>query len=351
MRAIRFNTAFKAIRGVKVFLNFEGGLTRGAVPSPEKQVEAQAKSLKDAKKRITIQRRILGERDREIFRLRELSKMHGVEEDALKERSAFRSSGKSAAGMLPEFLIIGAQKSGTTSLYHALVSHAHVVPAFKKELHFFNFTNKFAKGSEWYRSNFLPPGSENGRSIITGEASPYYLYHPLAARRASQVVPQAKLIVLLRNPVDRAYSDYQHKFRDGSETLSFEEAIEAEEERIGGERERMLADETYLSPNHRRYSYLTRGIYVDQLKEWHEHFDRGQMLIIKSEDYFARTADVTNLVLDFLELPVWDRKDAEGGKNRGGYDPMSPAVRERLESYFEPHNQRLYEYLGQDFGW
>jgi hypothetical protein len=90
---------------------------------------------------------------------------------------------------------------------------------------------------------------------------------------------------------------------------------------------------------------------VDQLKEWHEHFARDQLLIMKSEDFFARPEETLKDILNFLEVPAWDRKDFGKGSNKRSYDPMSPAVRERLESYFEPHNQRLYEYLGTDFGW
>jgi len=331
-------------------MNLECGFTRGVVPGHGQQVQDQAENLRTARKRIANQRRMLREKDREIFRLRELSTMDEPSEGNQEEQSTFQSSGKSATGILPDFLIIGAQKCGTTSLYHILMDHTHVAPAFKKELHYFD-SSKFAKGAEWYRSNFPPPSFENGQRIITGEASPYYLYHPLAARRASQVVPQAKLIALLRNPVDRAYSDYRHRFSDGVETLSFEEAIEAEEERISGEREKILADEGYLSTSHRRYSYLARGVYVDQLRQWHEYFERDQLLVMKSEDFFARPEESLKDVLDFLELPVWDRKDYGRGRNRRSYDPMSPAVRERLESYFEPHNQRLYEYLSADFGW
>jgi hypothetical protein len=217
-------------------------------------------------------------------------------------------------------------------------------------VHYFD-SRQFDKGEGWYRSNFPPPSSENGQRVITGEASPYYLYHPLAAKRAAQVVPQARLIALLRNPVDRAYSDYNHRFRDGIETLSFEEAIEAEEERISGEKERMLADEGYLSASHRRHSYLARGVYVDQIKEWHEHFARDQFLVLKSEDFFKDTGKIMQIVCNFLGLPDWDREGFGQGKNRRRYDPMSPAVREKLQDYFEPHNQRLYEYLGTDFGW
>jgi hypothetical protein len=255
------------------------------------------------------------------------------------------------SGSLPDFLIIGAQKAGTTFLYYLLCQHPYVAPTSEKELHYFD-SQRINRGIEWYRSNFPPPSSKDGRRVIAGEASPYYLYHPLAAKRAAEFVPEAKLIALLRNPVDRAYSDYQNRLREGNEFLSFEEAIEAEEERIGGEREKMLADEGYSSTSHRRHSYLARGVYVDQLKEWHEHFEKDQLLVIKSEDFFARPEESLGGVFDFLELPVWRPELLSVSlRNESDYEPMDPATRERLESYFEPHNQRLYEYLGTDFGW
>ena len=111
---------------------------------------------------------------------------------------------------LPDFLIIGAQKCGTSFLYRFLVKHPHVKSAFVKEVHYFDLN--FAKGNNWYRSNF-PLQVRNTRTYITGEASPYYLFHPHAARRASMVVPDAKLLILLRNPVDRAHSHYQHQVK------------------------------------------------------------------------------------------------------------------------------------------
>ncbi|MGF1472416.1 MAG: sulfotransferase domain-containing protein [Rubrobacteraceae bacterium] len=260
------------------------------------------------------------------------------------------NGGDSHIGSLPEVLVIGTQKGGTTSFYNSVLSkHSHFMAAAKKEIHYFD-TPKFSKGIEWYRSNFPPPIWKDGRKVITGEASPYYMFHPLAARRAASTVPYAKLIVLLRNPVDRAHSDYQHKVRAGNEHLDFEQAIEAEEKRIRGEKEKMMADGDYISRNYRRYSYLSRGIYVDQLIEWHKYFPQDQCLILKSEAFFEDPGTTAKLVFDFLDLPE-EEVDVEEILNKGTYSPMNPDTRQRLEDYFEPHNQRLYEYLGVDFGW
>ncbi len=360
MPSIRLNKAFKVAKDIKAYFHLEGGFTRGVVPDPKKQIEDQANKLRNARKRISKQRQAIRVKDREIERLEKLSASNTSNASKASDAPAKgkqapqknpRRISKPGDGSLPEFLILGAQKSGTSSLYSFLKDHPQVAPASKKEVHYFD-SPAFRRGEGWYRSNFPAPSSTNGHKIITGEASPYYLYHPLVPKRAAHLLPNARLIALLRNPVDRAYSDYNHRLSDGIETLSFEEAIEAEEERIKGEKEKMLTQEGYFSPNHRRYSYLARGIYVDQLEDWHEHFGRDQLLVIKSEDFFSRTGKVMQQVLDFLELPAWEEKKSFGqGTNRRSYDKMSPQTRSKLEKYFEPHNQRLYEYLDTDFGW
>jgi hypothetical protein len=252
---------------------------------------------------------------------------------------------------LPDFLIIGAQKCGTTFLYQLLVQHPRVKSAFLKEVHYFDLN--FAKGDNWYRSNF-PLQMRNTRKYITGEASPYYLFHPHAAKRASMVVPDAKLITLLRNPVDRAYSHYQHQVKrvpgKARETLTFEEAIEAEDRILPAEVSNLLQDEYYQSPSHRTRSYLSRGIYVDQLLVWSSFFPRRRMLVLKSEDLFDDTTNALERVLDFLEIPHWT-PEAYSIPNKREYTVVEPFVRQRLDEYYEPHNQRLYEYLGVDLGW
>ena len=252
---------------------------------------------------------------------------------------------------LPDFLIIGAQKSGTTFLYQLLVQHPRVKPAFAKEVHYFDLN--FGKGDNWYRSYF-PLQKRNRSTYITGEASPYYLFHPHAPRRASVVVPDAKLVVLLRNPVDRAYSHYQHQVKrvggEARETLPFEEAIEAEEEIVPREVDKMLQDESYVSSGHRTRSYLSRGIYIDQLLLWSSFFRREQMLVLKSEDLFNDTTNALERVLDLLEIPHWAPK-TYSIPNKREYAGVSPLMRQWLDEYYKPHNQRLYEYLGVDLGW
>ena len=336
--------AFKVARGAKVFLNLQGGVTRGARPDDH---ETQDRRLTEIEERVGRLRQRLKDKNRQISSPKEeLSSVDGSAADSRK--AAPEAPGH---GALPDFVIIGGKKCGTTFLYHLLSRHPYVAPAVDKEVHFFDI--RFDWGTDWYRSHFPAPVKKEGRRVITGEASPFYLYHPHAARRAAETVPRAKLIALLRDPVDRAYSDYHHKARRGHEPLTFEQAIEAEENRLRGEKEKMLADEGYRSRNFRAFSYLSRGVYVDQIMAWREFFDADQMLILKSEDMFEDTPQTLKRVADFLDLPAWepDLPTTPETRNEGGYTPISPATRQRLRDYFEPHNQRLYDYLGVDFGW
>jgi hypothetical protein len=254
---------------------------------------------------------------------------------------------------LPDFIVIGVQRGGSTSIFRNLVQHPCIIPT-KKEIHFFDLN--FNKGVRWYRSHF--PSflykryleKVHKHSCVVGEGSPYYIFHPHAPKRILKVVPRVKLIVLLRNPISRAYSHYHHEVREGRETLSFEEAMDREEERLSGEIEKMYADENYSSFNHRSYSYLSRGIYVDQLKVWMSLFPKEQILILKSEDFFQNPPAIFNQIVEFLNLPTWELKDFKK-YNDAAYSKMDTHLKRRLADYFNPHNQRLYEYLGGDFGW
>ena len=259
--------------------------------------------------------------------------------------------------ILPDFLIVGAQKCGTSSLYRNLVRHPSIVPAFVKEVHFFdNSRNYFQKGVGWYKAHFpsllykyyITHICKN--DFITGEASPFYLFHPHALRRISELLPEVKIIVILRNPVDRAYSHYHHEVEKGRETLSFEDAVRMEEERLRGEFDKLMADEKYTSLNYSCYAYLLRGIYVDQLKRVYSYFEKSHVLILKSEDFFKDSQSTIDKVFQFLGLPGWQMEHFKKA-NVGSYQKMNSATRNRLLNYFEPHNHKLYEYLGINFGW
>ncbi len=237
----------------------------------------------------------------------------------------------------PNFIIIGAQKGGTTSLYRYLTEHPEIGGASKKEVHFFD--RSYDKGMDWYLAHF----PRRGEFPVVGEASPSYLFHPEVPGRVRRAVPDAKLIALLRNPVDRAFSQYQMNVRKGFEPLPFEEAIDREPERL-----RLAADRS--TTQWRYSSYLARGLYAEHLEWWLAAFPRGQLLVLRSEDFFARPEEGLAEALAFLGLPPW-RPDAFEVYNPGAYGGMRPETRARLAAFFAPHNRRLGELLGRDFGW
>ena len=256
--------------------------------------------------------------------------------------------------VLPDYIIIGAQKCGTSSLYRYLNEHPAIAPAAGKEVHYFDW--HYSRGTSWYRAHFPTVAARElfrvrtGRRLVTGEASPYYLFHPHAPGRIKTLLPAVKLIALLRDPVERALSAYHHQVRAGTETLPFAEAMDQEPARLAPEIERLSRDETYKSAAHRRFSYLARGLYADQLDAWFRVFPRDQLLVIRSEDFFEQPAATVAQVLQFVGLPP-ARSFGFRRFNVGDYEGMDPAIKARLTEYFAPHNQRLYDLLGRDLGW
>ena len=261
-------------------------------------------------------------------------------------RGAFRTYGLATANVrpLPDFLILGAQKAGTTALYAYLRWHPHVTGPSFKEVSFFD--RHYAHGERWYRAH-LPL---RRRGAIVGEASPSYLFHPLAPERVARMLPNARLIALLRDPVERAFSHYQHEVALGREELSFEDAVEAEEQRMRGEVERMLREPSYFSHAWWNYTYVARGLYAEQLERWFAAFPREQILVLISEELLEQPADSYARTLEFLgarphELSSFPRIFARE------YKEMSPATRERLEREFEDPNRKLADLLGRELPW
>ena len=247
---------------------------------------------------------------------------------------------------LPDFLVLGAQKAGTTALYEYLRRHPQITGPSWKEVSFFD--RHWARGERWYRGNF--PNLARTREKLVGEASPSYVFHPLAPQRAQEVVPEARLIVLVRNPIDRALSQYNHEVALGREPLSFEEALDAEEERLRGEDERMAADPRYFSREWWSHTYKARGRYAEQLERWLAVFPREQLLVLPSDDLGSDPARAHAQVLEFLGASP-QRLDSYPRVYEREYEPMRPETRERLAVEFEEPNRRLYELLGRDLGW
>lgn len=247
----------------------------------------------------------------------------------------------------PDFIIIGAQKCGTSTMFHHLRKHPDIVLPRKKELHFFD--ENYDKGMEFYLSYFTWKKNSD-LSFCTGEASPFYFFHPLVASRIYQHFPEIKLILLLRNPIHRAYSNYQHQRRKGRISISFEHAIKLEPEILEHKREAYFDHDNHSDLLYRRFSFLARSRYSEQLPAWYRHFSKEQILILKSEDYFKNPTDTFNQVFAFLGVQPFEIILNEANKN-SDYPPMKPETRQQLQDYFEPFNQELYKLTGRDFGW
>ena len=244
---------------------------------------------------------------------------------------------------LPSFVVIGAQKAGTTSLFRYLGRHPGVSPPRLKEIHFFDL--HWDRGISWYRAHF--PLHVSGVPAFTGEASPYYLFHPRVPERMSGVLPGAKILVLLRNPVDRAISHYHWEVSYGNETLSFRNAVVREAEIVPRETARLLEEDGYRSFLHQHISYLSRGRYAEQLGRWLKHFSRDRILVLLAEELFANPGDTMARVQDFLGLPKMEARDYP--IHRGGsYGGNTDMKREELKEYFRPHNERLRQLLDMD---
>jgi hypothetical protein len=246
---------------------------------------------------------------------------------------------------LPDFLIIGAMRAGTTSLYHLLVQHPQVVRAVTKEVHFFDLN--FGRGANWYRAHFRRKTS--GPQPLTGESSPYYLFHPLAAARAASLLPDARLIVILRDPVRRAYSHYWHSRRYGFEERPFEQTIEKEPAELAGEVEKLKADPDYRSFAHQHHSYLARGRYAQQLADWFSHFPRPQFLVLEQKRFYADLQAGADALYAFLGLAPHTIEARR--YNEARYPEMAGATLARLAEHFRPYNLQLGEMLGERFEW
>ncbi|MBD0307339.1 MAG: sulfotransferase, partial [Microcoleus sp. T1-bin1] len=239
---------------------------------------------------------------------------------------------------VPNFIIIGCQRCGTTSLYTYLAQHPQILTPIKKEMDFFSW--HFDRGIDWYLAHFppMPPGEQ----FLTGEASPSYFDSREAPERLYRLFPEAKLIVLLRNPVDRAISQFYRLTGLNWEARSLDRVISDEIERLNQNPEYIIGEE----PG----NYLARGRYIEFIKNWRTFFPREQLLILKSEDFYAGAATTVKQVLEFLDLPEYQLSEYQNA-NPGSYQPVNQSVRDWLRDYFRPYNQQLEEYLSTNFNW
>lgn len=255
--------------------------------------------------------------------------------------------------MFPAFVIVGAQRCGTTTLYRLLSDHPSVVrPTMSKGVGYFDVN--YGKGSRWYRSHFpiaLPASvRRRGENPLTFESSGYYCYHPLAGRRMGNDLTGIRLVMMVRDPVERAYSAYKHEAARGFETETFERALELEPQRLSGEVERILANPDYESHHHRHNSYVARGQYAEQIVRLREAVGPEHVYVMDADYFFANPRREYTALTDWLGMRRSDPSRVEQWNARPG-TPMAKHVRERLVAHFAPHDEALRDLTGRSPSW
>lgn len=265
----------------------------------------------------------------------------------LRERtSAFRAK--------PDLVIAGVQKGGTTPFFRFLSGHPQVMRGMVKEAHYFD--RHYQRGPVWYRALYPLKATRRrqqqklGLPVRIMDATPDYVFDPRAPARIARDLPDARFVVFLRDPVSRAYSNYQMMVAREYETLSFEDAIEAEAERTAGEWEKMLAEPDYISHPIRIFGYQMRSRYADQLERWFEHVPRDRTLVVRSEDAREDPARAFRQLTDFFEIEPFDPASFTP-PNRRDYEPLDPGLRRELAAEFAEQNRRLADLIGRDMGW
>ena len=253
--------------------------------------------------------------------------------------------------VLPECFVIGVVRSVTTSLYHYLGQHPCIGSSAYDEIGYFD--ENYHLGINWYKSLF-PTKFTRDKIIkkhgkfLTYDVTPFYIYNPLVTRRIFESFPQAKIISNLRNPIDRAYSNYIIMLQDGDTTKTFEEIVKMEMDEIDKSKTK-LNDESYIVDTFYE-NLLARGFYANQLEVWFEKFQKKQLLMIPSEDLAQKTDQVLTKVFEFLDLPYFKIKDFTK-QNKREYPPMNDETRKLLIEFYKPHNEKLYSLINQHFDW
>lgn len=270
-----------------------------------------------------------------------------------------RTFGRMTAGqrMLPGLLIAGGQRCGTTSLYRALAQHPAIFKAvLHKGVHYFD--TDYHRGLSWYRAHF--PLQRSARSVeartgippITFESSPYYMYHPLAMQRIATDLPEVKIVALVRDPVERAYSQHAHEVARGFEPVTdFAQALSLEDERLAGQDEKLAADPKYHNQSHQHHGYRARGQYVDYLERMEKLVGRERIHVLDSAEFFYNPEPVYDALLDFLGMPKRGYPTFEQRNARPRPSAMPDSARKDLTEHFRPYDDRLVAWLGWEPTW
>jgi len=275
-------------------------------------------------------------------------------------KSTLRTVGRLSAPWRPgpDVIGIGAKRGGSTSLHGYLLDHPSVLPTFPRPERVkgtYYFTDHFDRGEAWYRSHFPTIATRAATRRHTGaaaalESTPYYLFHPLAPERARATVPEAQIVVALRNPVERAWSHWKERRANHDEPLDFAAALAAEAARTAGEHERIGGDPTAVSHAHRHHTYVAQGCYTDALGRWFAAYGRDAVHVIVCDELFADPTSVMGRLYRDLGLPDHTLGDPRVHNDAGG-DAMDPATRARLVERYRDEVRRLEELLGRDLPW
>jgi tetratricopeptide (TPR) repeat protein len=245
----------------------------------------------------------------------------------------------------PQFIVIGAEKCGTTSLYWYLRQHPKIFTSLEKELDFFD--QEFGKGIDWYLAHFSQVPNDDTYSV--GEVSPNYIYSLQAPQRIYELLPKVKLIVLLRNPIERTISRYFMIGRNTQKSLNIGEDLTLEINQLR-EAENNNGDIDFNKLTRYTDRNVGNSLYYYHLKRWLSIFPREQLLAVKSEDFYEQPSATMTNIFDYLGLPNYPL-DNYPKHNSGDYSPIDGEIRAKLGAFFNPHNQRLEDLLGLKFNW
>ena len=253
--------------------------------------------------------------------------------------------------VLPECFVIGVVRSGTTSLYHYLSQHPSIAPAAYDELGYFD--DNYHLGVNWYKSLFPTKFTKNKiikkhGKFLTYDVTPFYIYNPLVAKRIFESFPKAKIISNLRNPIDRAYSNYNDALEMGDIKIPFDEVVQIAMDEIDKNKSK-INNEAYIVDTFYE-NILARGFYADQLKIWFKKFQKNQLLMVQSEDLAQKTDQILTKIFEFLDLPYFKIKDLTK-QNKREYPPMKAETRKLLIEFYRPYNEKLYNLINQHFDW
>ena len=251
--------------------------------------------------------------------------------------------------VLPDFFVIGVVRSGTTSLFHYLNQHPNIVGASYDELGYFD--DNYHLGVNWYKSFFTTISTkkriekEQGK-CLSFDVTTRYIEQKSTAENIKKIKPDMKIIVILRNPIDRAYSQFNLSKKELTQSLDFESEVFREITEL----EKKMENNNELEFNKEKQHYIQRGLYAKQLKSWFEIFPRDNILILSTEDFKNDNNMTYSKIFDFLDIPEHsiNKKEMIG---KGEYEPMKETARKMLIEFYKKHNEDLFKLIGKKFDW